>query len=313
MQKKLDENDYVNIQSFMINDLNLSGASLIIYAKIDGFSKSKKGYFCGGNEYLASWANCSVRQVQKILEVFEEKNLIKRQKRHRATDLIQSNLPEKISCEQSSFFTGTKFAENDVLPELFSPLPEQSSPNITDNTNINNTINISSDFQSYDTTCVKPVDNLKKEKKKSLLEREPENEYEIIEKAYLENWKELFKSGKVETENPVVNYSQTRSLLKHYFKRSPDINIFLKAMKNGMKDEFILKGGYSLSIMLSSAVLNRLINAKQEKKHRIESDNMIGDKWKDYGYVDLNGKDVTIRKWEQATGLDYKTQGGLDL
>jgi hypothetical protein len=97
-------------------------------------------------------------------------------------------------------------------------------------------------------------------KKPSLREREPVNDMERVEKAYLLNWDSLFTQGRVKTNDPVVNWNQTRSLLKkHFEKLKPDQ--IIQALRNGMTDDFVLNGGYSLGTMLSAAVLNRLINS----------------------------------------------------
>jgi hypothetical protein len=102
----------------------------------------------------------------------------------------------------------------------------------------------------------------KKPKKPPLREREPVNDMERVEKAYLQNWDALYSQRKVKTPDPIVNWNQTRSLLKkHFEKLKPDQ--IIQALKNGTTDDFVLKGGYSLGTMLSAAVLNRLINAKQ--------------------------------------------------
>jgi hypothetical protein len=83
---------------------------------------------------------------------------------------------------------------------------------------------------------------------------------ERVEKAYLLNWDSLFTQGQVKTNDPVVNWNQTRSLLKkHFEKLKPDQ--IIQALKNGMTDDFVLNGGYSLGTILSAAVLNRLINS----------------------------------------------------
>jgi hypothetical protein len=95
--------------------------------------------------------------------------------------------------------------------------------------------------------------------KKPIREREPVNDMERVEKAYLENWDALFAQGKVQTPEPIVNWNQTRKLLKnHFVKLKPDQ--IINALKIGMADNFIMSGGYSLGTMLSAAVLNRLIN-----------------------------------------------------
>jgi hypothetical protein len=83
---------------------------------------------------------------------------------------------------------------------------------------------------------------------------------ERVEKAYLLNWDTLYSQGKVKTQDPIVNWNQTRTLLKkHFVKLKPDQIIV--ALKSGMADTFVMSGGYSLGTMLSAAVLNRLINA----------------------------------------------------
>jgi len=115
-----------------------------------------------------------------------------------------------------------------------------------------------------------------KPKKPPLREREPENDMERVEKVYLLNWDSLFSQGKVKTKNPIVNWNQTRALLKNLFKTLVPEQI-IRAVNNGMADDFILKGGYSLATMLSASVLNRLINSDAKQKHRIKNDNTTDD------------------------------------
>jgi hypothetical protein len=50
-------------------------------------------------------------------------------------------------------------------------------------------------------------------------------------------------------------------LKKHFEKLKPEQ--IIPALENGMADAFVLSGGYSLGLMLSATVLNRLINAGQ--------------------------------------------------
>ena len=101
-----------------------------------------------------------------------------------------------------------------------------------------------------------------KTKKPPLREREPVNDFEVVEKAYLQNWDVLFSQNRVKTADPVVNWNQTRKLLKNYFEKLKPEQI-VKAINSGMNDDFIMSGGYSLGTMLSASVLNRLINTSQ--------------------------------------------------
>lgn len=70
--------NYISIQGWMLNKLNLSGNDLLVYAIIFGFSQSDNDCFMGGQQYLADWCGCSVRGVQKNLQNLLEKNLIEK-------------------------------------------------------------------------------------------------------------------------------------------------------------------------------------------------------------------------------------------
>ena len=105
-----------------------------------------------------------------------------------------------------------------------------------------------------------PSPKPKKSKKPPLREREPENDTERVEKAYIQNWDTLYAEKRVQTPDPVVTWSQTRALLKAHFEKLKPEQI-IQAINNGLRDDWILKGGYSLATMLSASVLNRLINA----------------------------------------------------
>jgi hypothetical protein len=99
-----------------------------------------------------------------------------------------------------------------------------------------------------------------KKKKDPLRDRDPENDMERVEKAYQLNWESLYAQGKVKAIKPVVNWKHTRKLLKTHFKNL-DVELIIQAIKNGLKDDWVMNHGYSLGIMLSAGVLNRLINA----------------------------------------------------
>jgi hypothetical protein len=100
----------------------------------------------------------------------------------------------------------------------------------------------------------------KKPEKLPLREREPINDMERVEKAYIKNWDLLYSQGNVKTADPVVSYIQTRALLKKHFEKIKAEQI-ISAINAGLHDDFIMQGGYSLATMLSASVLNRLINS----------------------------------------------------
>lgn len=72
---------YVNIQSFMVNELHLSGNALIIYAVIYGFSQDGESWFTGSRSYLAAWCQASKSTVSRNLETLCADGLIERRER----------------------------------------------------------------------------------------------------------------------------------------------------------------------------------------------------------------------------------------
>ena len=67
---------FITIQGWMITQLGLSGASLIIYAIIYSFSQDGDSVYKGSRQYLADWCNCSISGVKKCLKQLQENGLI---------------------------------------------------------------------------------------------------------------------------------------------------------------------------------------------------------------------------------------------
>ena len=103
-----------------------------------------------------------------------------------------------------------------------------------------------------------------KPKKLPLREREPVNDMERVEKTYLLNWDSLYAQGKVKAVNPVVNWNQTRKQIKTLFE-STDPELIIHAVKTSLDDDWVVNNGYSLGVILSANVLNKLINARDSK------------------------------------------------
>lgn len=73
---KIKDKTYVVIQSFMVNELDLKGNELIIYAIIYGFSQAENQTFSGSLQYLADWTNCTKQGVVKNLKSLVDKGFI---------------------------------------------------------------------------------------------------------------------------------------------------------------------------------------------------------------------------------------------
>lgn len=70
-----DEN-YIQISGWMLNELNLKGNELLIYALIHGFSQDGRSDYHGGLGYIAAWTNSTKQGVIKALKSLLEKGLI---------------------------------------------------------------------------------------------------------------------------------------------------------------------------------------------------------------------------------------------
>ncbi|MBQ8678318.1 MAG: hypothetical protein IJ530_00980 [Treponema sp.] len=70
-----DEN-YIQISGWMLNELDLKGNELLIYALIHGFSQDGRSDYHGGLGYIAAWTNSTKQGVIKALKSLLEKRLI---------------------------------------------------------------------------------------------------------------------------------------------------------------------------------------------------------------------------------------------
>ena len=145
----MENTDFLNIQGWMINELNLKGNELIIYALIYGFTKDGVSEFRGSRQYMAEWTNSSVRSVQNVVNSLVNKGMIEKNNHINKYGSLETsgykaiNVP-KLSSEKSSSPLEKKVHEGSEKSS--SPLEkkvhegsEKSSHNNIDN-NISNNI-----------------------------------------------------------------------------------------------------------------------------------------------------------------------------
>ncbi|MFN8579299.1 MAG: helix-turn-helix domain-containing protein [Candidatus Sericytochromatia bacterium] len=70
--------NYINIQGWMINELNLKGNELILYAIIYGFSQDGQSEFFGSVRYIAEALQISTRTSAQLIRNLLDKKFIKR-------------------------------------------------------------------------------------------------------------------------------------------------------------------------------------------------------------------------------------------
>ena len=219
------DNNYIQIEGWMINKLKLAGTELMVYALIYGFSQDGISRFSGSAAYIAEWIGTSKVTVFSLLKKLQEKNLIRKIERYE---------------------NSVKYCEYSVIldtPEGAKPSAPPSVP------------------QESKTKKEKPEQG----KKEKLVDRDPVNDLEKVEKEYLLNYERLRQSGVVSTDEPIVNWGIARKLEKDCIQRY-GLNVVLESVRASAGDDFSVSSGYCLTTILSSGVLARLINGTQNKK-----------------------------------------------
>lgn len=76
--KYIQEENYIVIQGWMRAEMGLSGAALMVYATIYGFSQTGNCCYSGSIDYLAEWAGVKRRQVISILKDLTESGYVEK-------------------------------------------------------------------------------------------------------------------------------------------------------------------------------------------------------------------------------------------
>lgn len=127
----MNNGGYINIQGWFINNLELNGNELLLYAIIFGFSQDRISEYYGSFSYISKALKISTKTAGILLNKLMEKNYIERvsESRYRVTDFSFS---KKVAMEETSRGGGRKFHS----------AMEETSYN---NNNLTNKINITSD------------------------------------------------------------------------------------------------------------------------------------------------------------------------
>lgn len=141
MVKKIDANNYMVIQGWMITELGLKGNELIIYAIIYGFSQAEGTKFSGSLQYLADWCNSTRQGVLKTLKKLVDKNLITKEDKVICGVKLCSYVVNKVEWGVKQSLTG-------YTTEFNGGVKQSLHNNIIDNIDINIYINILSYLNS---------------------------------------------------------------------------------------------------------------------------------------------------------------------
>ena len=124
-----------------------------------------------------------------------------------------------------------------------------------------------------------------KDKKVETKAKKPCGEHQQVYDHYLKNYDTLYQQGKLFTNKVEVEYSKCGALLKRLLTRYSLDEIFT-VLDRAMNDDWIVGGGYNLSIILSANQLNKLLNAKPQQNPQ----------YKNFNKQSLEGKDFFSQK-----------------
>lgn len=135
-ESKVKSENFITIQGFMINDLNLKGNELIIYACIYGFSQAENQVFSGSLQYLADWTNSTKQGVSKCLKSLVEKGYIKKEDKY----INGVKFCEYYATELNTVYNKVaQGIQQSLIPPMQQSLTNNIDLDIKDN-NINNNI-----------------------------------------------------------------------------------------------------------------------------------------------------------------------------
>lgn len=134
----MDNENYILITGWMVNELKLKGSELFVYALIYGFSQDGESKFYGSRRYIAEWFNCSLPTIDKALNGLLEKDLIIKDE-----EIISGVKFNRFRANKETLQGIKKFYRGSK-----ETLQGGSKETLYNNTNIYNTNNIYSYYES---------------------------------------------------------------------------------------------------------------------------------------------------------------------
>ena len=121
-ESKIKNENIFIVSGWMVNELKLSGNSLMVFAIIFGFSQDGESYFTGSRKYLCDFTGASKPTIDKALNELIEKNYIYKYSEKR-NDIIYNKY--QVNLEILNFTTS-----KETLPPCKETLPNNIEDNI---------------------------------------------------------------------------------------------------------------------------------------------------------------------------------------
>lgn len=148
MSGNVKSSNFFTVQGWMLNDLELKGNDLLVYAIIYGFTQTGNQWFTGSIKYLAEWTRSTKQGIQKNLENLLEKGLIEKKNfvqnnvnlvAYRTTELTES---VQLSCKgcTTELHGGIQLSSQEYTTELHGGIQQSCLTHYNINNNISDNI-----------------------------------------------------------------------------------------------------------------------------------------------------------------------------
>jgi len=197
---KISNNNYITIQGWMVNDLQLTGNELLLYALIYGFTQDEKTEYSASIHYMTGWLGVSKNTILRLLITLEDKNLIFRitengkMNRYKISDITSKPVPKLNRCQNE---TGAKIEPVPVPKLNRSPIYIYNKKDISDSKFFNDE-EVNSAFKDYLLLRMKMkcqnTERVVSRLISKLKEYAPDKKtaLEVIDKACTSNWKDFY-------------------------------------------------------------------------------------------------------------------------
>lgn len=132
-ESKVKDENYINIQGWMVTKLGLKGNELLIYAIIYGFSQTEDQTFNGSLQYLADWTNSTKQGVTKNLKALVEKGYIVKEDKYINNVKFCEYYATKLDTVYNSVAQGIQQSLTGYTTKFNTPMQQSLTNNINDN------------------------------------------------------------------------------------------------------------------------------------------------------------------------------------
>lgn len=250
--------DDIGIAKLTKTDVDTVRAAFLLFSKIGLIKVLETGeiYLTQLNELIGSETSAAKRKrmqrlKQKALEEKRDNVTQESHKCHAEIDIEKDIELDTDTNENVQMYTNCTEMLQNCTPEIRDKSIEFKDKNLDTN---------SADAEFSEKTKSKKSSSSKTEEK-----AETGKQVKAVLNAYIQNFKELYKQGKVNLETPIIDYKVSTVLIKKLLN-TISVEQIIQILANAMNDSWIVGEGYCLNFMLSATQANKLLSRKPVTK-----------------------------------------------